>query len=95
VEELSQHLFWDVDRGTIDPETHVAWLAKRVLERGRWADWKWMESRFGMARLEEVVLNLRSLEPRAFAFCQARFDRAASDFRCSTSIPFPEPSPIY
>ncbi|WP_424316437.1 DUF6922 domain-containing protein [Haloferula sp.] len=93
MEELSQHLFWDVDRETIDPEIHVAWLAKRVLERGRWADWKWMEAKFGRERLAEVVVNLRSLEPRAFAFCQARFDRAASEFRCSTTTPFRAQSP--
>ncbi len=33
---LSDHLFWDVDRSGIDPERHASWLAKRVLEYGRW-----------------------------------------------------------
>lgn len=31
---LSEHLFWDVERSTVDPEKHAGWLARRVLEHG-------------------------------------------------------------
>ena len=89
--ELSEHLFWDVDRSTVDPERHGAWLARRVLEYGRWADWQWLVAYYGKPRLAEMVTGLRSLQPRAFAFCCAWFQLPPSSFRCSTTKPFPEP----
>lgn len=89
---LSPHLFWDVDRDSLDPSTHGPWLTKRVLEHGRWKDWQTLVSFYGKAELAELVTGLRTLEPRAFAFCRAWFDLPASSFRCSTSTPFPFPS---
>jgi hypothetical protein len=92
VPPLSDHLFWDVDRSTIDLDRHASWLVKRVLEQGRWRDWQALVAHYGKPRLEEIVANLRSLEPRAFAFCRAWFDRPASLFRCSATTPFPPQS---
>ncbi|MBK1818078.1 hypothetical protein JIN84_20820 [Luteolibacter yonseiensis] len=86
---LSNHLFRDVDRSAIDPEQHAAWLVKRVLEHGCWADWQWLVSHYGRPRLAAVVTSLRTLQPRAFEFCRAWFDLPPSSFRCSTSTPFP------
>ncbi|MES2439379.1 MAG: hypothetical protein V4584_09945 [Verrucomicrobiota bacterium] len=88
---LSDHLFWDVERSGIDPDRHAAWLAKRVLEYGRWADWQLLVAHYGKPRLAELVTSLRSLQPRSFAFCCAWFQLPPSSFRCSASMPFPNP----
>ena len=64
---LSDHLFWDVDRSCVDPVGHAAWLAKRVLEHGRWSDWQILIAHYGKPELAGLVTGLRSLEPRAFA----------------------------
>jgi hypothetical protein len=85
---LSDHLFWDVDRSTVDPALHARWLAKRVLEYGLWRDWQALVSHYGRDRLAEVVTSIRSLDPRAFAFCRAWFDLPATSFRCSTTTTF-------
>lgn len=76
---LSEHLFWDVDRSGIDPERHIAWLTKRVLEYGRWRDWQILVEHYGKAKLADVVVHLRSLRPKAFAFCCAWFQLPATD----------------
>ena len=91
MELLSGHLFWDVDRSGIDPERHAAWLVQRVLEYGRWRDWQILVAHYGKANLAEVVIGLRSLQPRAFTFCCAWFQLSPSRFRCSTSPQFPAP----
>ncbi|MES2658653.1 MAG: hypothetical protein V4689_08540 [Verrucomicrobiota bacterium] len=85
---LSEHLFWDVDRSGIDPERHAAWLAKRVLEYGRWRDWQILVAHYGKPALAEVVTGLRCLQPKGFAFCCAWFQLPPSSFRCSTSTSF-------
>lgn len=88
---LSDHLFWDVDRSGIDPEPHAGWLAKRVLEYGRWRDWQVLVAYYGKQQLANLVTDLRSLQPRASAFCCAWFQLPPSSFRCSASTPFPNP----
>lgn len=92
VQGLSEHLFWDVDRDSIDAEKHASWLVQRVLEKGRWSDWQKLVATYGRNRLADLVTDLRSLEPRAFAFCRAWFDLPPNAFRCSASTPFPIPS---
>jgi hypothetical protein len=86
---LSDHLFWDVDRSTIDFERHALWLAKRVVEYGRWADWQTLVAYYGKPRLAELMTEIRSLQPKAFTFCQAWFQLPSSSFLCSASMPFP------
>ena len=81
---LSPHLFWDVNEDQIDPEKHAAWLARRVLEYGDWPDWQALVRYYGKDRLAEIATSIRSLDPRALAFCKVWFDLPASAFRCST-----------
>ena len=40
IKDLSQHLFWDVNKTTIDFEKHKAYIIKQVLEYGLIGDWK-------------------------------------------------------
>ncbi|MEX1116840.1 MAG: hypothetical protein WEB53_16455 [Akkermansiaceae bacterium] len=87
--DLSEHLFWDVDRAGMDPDRHAAWLVRRVLEYGRWRDWQILVAHYGKPKLAELATGLRSLQPRAFAFCCAWFQLSPSEFRCSASTPFP------
>ena len=84
---LSDHLFWDVDRSGLDLERHAAWLVKRVLEYGRWQDWQILVGHYGKPQLAQMVTGLRSLQPRALAFCSAWFQLPISSFRCSASKP--------
>ncbi|MEY4245399.1 MAG: hypothetical protein RLZZ245_2984 [Verrucomicrobiota bacterium] len=85
---LSPHLFWDVRAEEIDFETHGAWLARRVLEYGDWPDWQALVRYYGKDRLAEIVTSIRSLQPRALAFCRVWFDLPTSAFRCSTPPQF-------
>lgn len=81
--DLSPNLFWDVRIEEIGPEQHGAWLAKRVLEYGDWSDWQALVRYYGRPRLGEIVIEIRSLQPRALAFCKVWFDLPDSAFRCS------------
>lgn len=90
--ELSLHLFWDTDPDQVDFQQHAVWLTKRVLEYGRWRNWQILLKTYGKPRLAEIVGSLRSLDPRAAAFCRAYFSLSDSSLPCSTSIPFRTPS---
>jgi hypothetical protein len=81
---LSPRLFWDVRAEDIDFEKHAAWLARRVLEYGDWQDWQTLVRHYGNERLAGIVTGIRTLQPRAFAFCKVWFRLPDSSFRCST-----------
>lgn len=81
---LSPHLFWDTDPSRMDWEKHAAWLTRRVLEYGDWSDWQALLAHYGKDRLREIITTLRSLQPKARAFCQVWFGLTEDSFRCST-----------
>ena len=81
---LSPDLFWDVRVDDIDLEKHAVWLARRVLEYGDWPDWQKLVRYYGRARLSGIVTEIRSLQPRALAFCKVWFNLPECAFRCST-----------
>lgn len=87
IESLSPHLFWDTHPGRIDIDKHASWLVKRVLEYGDWPDWQALTQYYGKPRLASIATSIRSLHPKAFAFCQAWFGLPEQSFRCSIKQP--------
>jgi hypothetical protein len=65
VAQLSDSLFWDVDKASVDPGRNARWLVERVLERGRWEDWLVLRSLYGKERLSELSPTLRLDEKTA------------------------------
>ena len=82
---LSPQLFWDVAADTVDPERHASWLVRRVLEYGDWPDWQALVAYYGFNRLKVIVTEIRTLQPKALAFCKVWFDLPASAFRRFTT----------
>lgn len=82
---LSHQLFWDTDPAQIDFDKHAAWLARRVLEYGDWSDWQALVQFYGKDRLADIVISIRSMHPKALAFCKVWFELPEPLFRCSTN----------
>lgn len=75
-------LLWDVDLDKFDFEGHANFLVKRVLERGTWEEWKWVRKYYGDPRIEKEIDQMKSLDPKALAFCANLFKRTAESFPC-------------
>ena len=82
IQRFSDQLFWDVDRVSVDMETHAPFVVRRVLEYGNLEDWNLLLSFFGKESVVEVCKRLRSLEPRALAFVCTVLDTPKEEFRC-------------
>ncbi|HAS00107.1 MAG: hypothetical protein US57_C0011G0045 [Candidatus Moranbacteria bacterium GW2011_GWC2_37_73] len=52
-----QSLFWDVDLGTIDPQTHKTFIVKRILSMGDIDDLNWAFQLYGAEILREIFLK--------------------------------------
>jgi hypothetical protein len=81
VAKLSSYLFWDVDRDTIDPEQHAAFLICRVVERGSSLDvreaWTW----YGEARIQEALVHAPSLSRKTINYFALQFRIPVGEFR--------------
>ncbi len=89
MDDLCEHLFWDGHRASINTETHAPLLTARVLEYGRWKDWKILAAHYGKPRLATLATGLRTISPKSLAFCCAWFQLPPSAFRCSAGTVFP------
>ncbi len=81
---FSQHLFWDVDRNSLDVEQHKMFIVQRVLGYGMVSDWKLIKQLYGEDGIKQVVLTSRYLDKKTLGFCSAYFNEPLTKFRCYT-----------
>ena len=84
IASFSNNLFWDVDPETIDLETNSRYVIQRVLEYGRYNDWKLILSYYGIQTISDTATSLRSLDPKAVSFISAITNIPKEQFRCYT-----------
>ena len=87
---LSEYLFWDVDRLTVNMEANASFVVKRVLELGQLGDWQLIVSYYGLERILEIAKGLRALDATALSFISSITSTPRDSFRCYTqkqSIP--------
>ena len=90
-EGLSPHLFWDMDKDTLDWDKSASLIVKRVLEYGLWDDWKIIYKKYGMEFIVMKAKNLRELEPRALNFIATVSNVPINSFRCCTTTRLKNP----
>lgn len=80
--QLSDVLFWDIDREQLDPDLHARQIVQRVLEYGNWDDWKAIRAYYGIPRIAEVCKQMRSLDPVCLSYISLISDTPKEEFRC-------------
>lgn len=82
MEGFSEHIFWDVDRGSVELPRNTVWLTQRVLEKGFWSDWKYLLDHLGKDKIIESVKQMRSLENKALYFVCSVLEIDKNQLRC-------------
>ena len=80
--EFSPHLFWDTHIENISIENNGVWLVARVLEKGKWSDWKLLLRLMGESKIREAIPHIRSLEKKALNFACLYFDLDKTQLQC-------------
>lgn len=88
---LSQHLFWDIDRASLDFTVHKKFVVQRVLEYGLLSDWLTITRYYGKDEIGKIGLTLRRLDRRALAFLSAYTGIPKDEFLCYTTKPLTHP----
>lgn len=85
INQLSPYLFWDIDKATLDMDTHRAYIIKRVLEYGQLEDWHAILAYYTQPVIIEVIKNVRELDPRALAYIATITNTPIHQFKCYTT----------
>lgn len=88
---LSSHLFWDMNKDTLDWEKNAPRIIKRVLEYGLWSDWKIIYKKYGIEFIARKAQNFRELEPKALIFISTLSHIPVNAFRWYTTAPLKNP----
>jgi hypothetical protein len=82
INKFSKHLFWDVDRDTLDLEQDKAYIIKNVLEYGLIEDWKVIKESYGISVITREAMSFRNLDKKALSFISNISKTPKEDFRC-------------
>lgn len=86
--EFSKALFWDTDVSKLDYEKYARYVIERVLSRGLLTDWYQLKQLYGIAKIKEEVVEIRTMDKKMLNFCCLIFDLEKTDFRCYNTKPF-------
>lgn len=81
LDQLSGHLFWDVDCDRIDPEAHARFLICRIMDRGTREDVRVAWFYYGGERIREALLVAPSLGSKTISFFANQFALPKEAFR--------------
>ena len=82
IADFSPHLFWDVDPAKLELERSASFIIERVLEYGLMQDWNLIKEIYGMERIKDVSLNIRSMDKVTLSFVSTIFGIDKTLFRC-------------
>jgi len=80
--DLSPHLFWDTRVQDVSWDEHDGFIVERVLEYGLMKDWNLIKEAYGLERIRDVSLKLRSLSDLSLSFLSWLFGLEKEQFRC-------------
>jgi len=85
ISELSDHLFWDVQRTKLDPQKNKKLIIHRVLDYGLMQDWKFITMYYGLDNILNTARQIRDLDPKTASFLAHLSNTSVSDFLCYTT----------
>ncbi len=90
INQLSSHLFWDIDKHSLESEKSKKTIVKRVLQYGKIEDWHILVKMYGVNEIAFISKSLRDLDMKSASFVSLLSNTSINDFACYTlkqSIP--------
>ena len=82
INNLSEHLFWDVDKANIDKDKHQKFIIKKVLQYGLYSDWQELIKRYGLQKIINVSKDIRDLDKKTLSFLTLIGEVSKKEFLC-------------
>lgn len=88
---LSEFLFWDIDKSKINAKRNKRWLINRVIEYGRLSDWLYIVNIYGMNEIVKVASTLRDIDKKTVTFLSAITNVPKDSFLCCNTKQLNQP----
>ena len=85
INNLSPHLFWDVDMNSLDFEKSKKLIIQRVLDYGLIDDWQIIFKTYGISEIAKTAITLRDLDKKSASFISVLSKIPIEQFLCYTS----------
>ena len=85
INDLSKHLFWDVDRSKLDFKKNKKSIIQRVLDYGLINDWRIIYDYYGINEIAETATTLRDLDKKSISFISLLSNIPKEEFLCYTT----------
>jgi hypothetical protein len=85
LDNLSAHLFWDVNPDILTLEKNKKLIIQRVLNYGLINDWQIIVKQYGISEIANVAVSLRELDKKSAAFISLLSKIPQEKFRCFSS----------
>ena len=82
INDLSKHLFWDVDTSMLSFENSKEQIIYKVVEFGLIKDWNINKEIYSLETIKAVSLEFRNLDVVTLSFLSTIFNINKSEFRC-------------
>lgn len=82
INDLSKHLFWDVDSSMLSFENSKEQIIYKVVEFGLIKDWNIIKEVYSLETIKAVSLEFRNLDVVTLSFLSTLFNINKSEFRC-------------
>ena len=85
IDQLSHHIFWDIDSSKLNPDKNKKVIIQRVLDYGLLDDWNKISAYYSMDVILSTVKQLRNIERKSVAFIAAITKTSLTEFKCFTT----------
>ncbi len=82
VENLSKHLFWDVEPNKLNFETDKNFIITRILEYGLIKDWQLIYKYYGINEIAKVMIDARDIDDKSISFISLLSKIPRENFLC-------------
>ena len=80
--EFNPHIFWDTKISSINIDDHARYIIERVVTRGALSDWQTLKKAYGLEKIKNTSIRIRTLDAKTLGFLSNYFDIAKEEFRC-------------
>ncbi len=84
VHQLSDYLFWDIEKNKIDFTKNKKWLIQRVLEYGLLNDWKIIYKHYGIDEIAKMAITMKDIDVKTVSFIALLSNIPKEKFLCYT-----------
>lgn len=81
---LSDHLFWDVDIDTLNLKEYARFIIERVINRGNYSDCLNLMSLYPASVIKKHIVNIKTFDKRTLSFLSMYYNIDKKEFRCYT-----------